>query len=192
MTDPGRRAQLQPVAANAHEDRTRQLSALYRAHGDTVWRQARRLGFDAAQSEDLVHDVFLVLRDKLDELDPAVSPRPYLLAITRRVAANKRRATARATQRERAAPTPLPAPSPEQASARRQAATLVAHFLEQLDPDQRTVFELAEIEGLSGPEIADLLGNNLNTVYSRLRLARTKFRAFAASLTQPFSKGRTA
>jgi len=44
-----------------------------------------------------------------------------------------------------------------------------------MDSDKREVFVLAEIEELSVVEIADVLGANLNTVYSRLRSARQVF-----------------
>jgi RNA polymerase sigma-70 factor (ECF subfamily) len=44
-----------------------------------------------------------------------------------------------------------------------------------MDEDKREVFVLAEIEALSVVEIADVLGVNLNTVYSRLRTARQTF-----------------
>ena len=37
--------------------------------------------------------------------------------------------------------------------------------------------DLAELEQMTAPEIADSLGVNLNTVYSRLRAARQKFEA---------------
>jgi RNA polymerase sigma-70 factor, ECF subfamily len=41
--------------------------------------------------------------------------------------------------------------------------------------DQRDVFVFAEIEGLGAREIAAIVGANVNTVYSRLRLARARF-----------------
>jgi DNA-directed RNA polymerase specialized sigma24 family protein len=40
------------------------------------------------------------------------------------------------------------------------------------------VFELSDIEGMSGPEIAAIIDRPLNSVYSRLRLARKRFHAF--------------
>jgi RNA polymerase sigma-70 factor (ECF subfamily) len=49
--------------------------------------------------------------------------------------------------------------------------------LAQLDIDKRTVFVLAELEQLSVPEIAEALGINLNTIYSRQRAARAQFDA---------------
>jgi RNA polymerase sigma factor (sigma-70 family) len=44
--------------------------------------------------------------------------------------------------------------------------------LATLDDERRGVFILAEIEQMTAPEIAEALGINRNTVYSRLRLAR--------------------
>jgi RNA polymerase sigma-70 factor (ECF subfamily) len=57
---------------------------------------------------------------------------------------------------------------------------LVQAILEGLDEDQREVFVLAELEELFAPEIARALGVKLNTVYSRLRLARVAFAEGAA------------
>ena len=63
-------------------------------------------------------------------------------------------------------------PSPEGHAARAQAGRLVVKLLDALDDDKREVFVLAELEQLTAQEIADMLQENLNTVYSRLRLAR--------------------
>ena len=48
-------------------------------------------------------------------------------------------------------------------------------ILDTLDEDKRIVFALVELEQLSVPEVAKLLDINLNTAYSRLRLARGAF-----------------
>lgn len=48
-------------------------------------------------------------------------------------------------------------------------------FLAELDPKQAEVFYLAEVEGLTAPEIAAALEIKLNTVYARLRLSRERF-----------------
>ena len=50
-------------------------------------------------------------------------------------------------------------------------------ILGTLDEDKRAVFVLAEIEQMSAPEIAEALGVNVNTVYSRLRAARREVEA---------------
>ncbi|MBC8074000.1 MAG: hypothetical protein IAG13_37115 [Deltaproteobacteria bacterium] len=66
-------------------------------------------------------------------------------------------------------------PDPEQRAELSRAIELVEGFVATLDDDQRTVFVLADLEGVPVPEIAAQLGVNLNTVYSRLRLARRRF-----------------
>ena len=64
----------------------------------------------------------------------------------------------------------------EQADARRAALRLDA-LLRTLDDEQREVFVLAEFEERTAPEIAEITGAKLNTVYSRLRLARQAVQA---------------
>lgn len=66
-------------------------------------------------------------------------------------------------------------PSPLESAAARQAMGLVQRLLATLDDEQRTVFVLAELEELTAPEIAEITGANVNTVSSRLRLARRHF-----------------
>jgi len=63
-------------------------------------------------------------------------------------------------------------PDPLDQAMRRQARSVVDSLLLGLDDAQREVFVLAEMEGLTGPEISEALNVKLNTVYSRLRLAR--------------------
>ena len=48
--------------------------------------------------------------------------------------------------------------------------------IQKLSPKQREVFVLFELEELDGSEIAAILDIPVNTVWSRLRLARTAFR----------------
>jgi RNA polymerase sigma-70 factor (ECF subfamily) len=52
---------------------------------------------------------------------------------------------------------------------------LAQRALDALDADKREVFVLAEVEQMSAPEIAEVLGIPVNTVYSRLRAARQAF-----------------
>jgi RNA polymerase sigma-70 factor (ECF subfamily) len=54
--------------------------------------------------------------------------------------------------------------------------------LEELPLEQRVVFALFEIDGLTGDEIAEALGAPPGTVRSRLRLARQTFASKVRSL----------
>jgi RNA polymerase sigma-70 factor (ECF subfamily) len=65
--------------------------------------------------------------------------------------------------------------SPDASASKADAVRLLYELLDKLDAGKREVFVLAEIEQLAAPQIAEALGINLNTVYSRLRLARETF-----------------
>lgn len=147
------------------------VGEVYRAHADLVWRAVQRLGVPAAEAEDLVHEVFLVVQRRLPEFDGRALT-SWLHAICRGVAANYRRGRSRATRRALHLEPPPPAPSPEESARDREAAALVDSFLAELDDDTRAVFELADIEGLSGPEIARALDLELARVYARLKTAQ--------------------
>lgn len=157
------------------------LAGLYRAHAGFVWRVVRRMGVPEAAAEDIVQEVFLVVRRRLPDYEGRGAPTSWLYAIARGVAANYRRGEARAQRRLRVVSGPAPVTSPEEVVGRADAAEQVRRFLAELQPDQREVFVLADIEGLSGPEIARALGIELNVGYSRLRLARRKFERFIES-----------
>jgi len=180
-----------PRAAKSRLGRTRaqderaQLGRLYREHADFVWRVLLRFGIPEAQAEDVAHEVFLVVGRRLSDYDPSAPFRAWLYGIARGVAANARRSRERRDNRLRVVEPPPTPPSPEEHVERSQAAALVEQFLEALPPAQREVFVLVDIEGMSGPEAARALGDKLNSVYSRLRLARTRFRQFAAQAVPP-------
>jgi RNA polymerase sigma-70 factor (ECF subfamily) len=158
------------------------LAEVYDAHVERVWRTLRALGVDAARIDDAVQDVFLVVHRRLAEFEARSSLSTWLYGIARRVAASYRR---------RRDPRPVvpdlapPVETPFDATQRREAAALVLGALDELDDDKREVFALIELEQLSAPTVAEMLGIPLNTVYSRLRLARQRFEiALARRLQQ--------
>lgn len=160
-------------------DARAQLADLYEAHADFVVRVARQLGAPAAELEDLVHDVFLVLYRRLDEYRPdRGSIRAWLYGICRNVVYHHLRGRTRAELRLQQIPDPEPRPAPDDELARSDARAVVQGFLDRLDEGRRMVFALIDIEGMSAPEVAQALGLNINTVYSRLRLARHQFETY--------------
>lgn len=151
------------------------FAAVYRAHAAFVRRSIRHLDVPDAYADDVLHDVFLVVHRRLDDFDGRTSMRAWLFGISRRVALHQRRGDARRTRRDRRAPVPAAEPCPEELLAKREAARWVEAFLSELEPSQRAVFVLCDVEGLPAPEVAAATGTKLNTVYSRLRLARRRF-----------------
>lgn len=148
------------------------LAEVYRAHAGFVWRVVRRLGVAEEAQEDVMHDVFLVVHRRLGDFDGRAALTTWLFGIARGVAANHRRGLLRSQRRLTVAPVPTPGPDPELRTEQAQAAAFVRGFLDGLEEERRLLFELADLEGLKVPEIAEMLGMNLNTAYARLRAVR--------------------
>jgi RNA polymerase sigma-70 factor, ECF subfamily len=156
------------------------LESVYRQHFKAVWRLLRRLGVAAAQLDDAAQDVFLVVQKKLPQLAPDAALQSWVFAITLRVASEHRRRSLwrRAEPIEDALADSAPHPARQREV--QEAVELLHALLAELDEKKREVFVLAELEQLSAPEIVEVLGVNLNTVYSRLRAAKREFDAALA------------
>jgi len=156
----------------------RRFAALYRDEFAYVWSVARHLGVPPAVIEDLVQDVFLTAFRRIDHLRYEVSPRAWLFGVTRRVAFRYRRGAARRA-RQRAALAEAARPPGAAPQQRQDDAWQLERLLAGLSATSRAVWEMTELLGMSAPEIASELGVPLNTVYSRLRLARSQLQALA-------------
>jgi RNA polymerase sigma factor (sigma-70 family) len=151
------------------------VTELFGQHADFVWRSLRRLGVPDAGVDDAVQEVFLVVYRRLDEYEDRGSVRAWLFAISRQVASHFRRGMARTERRHQALIIDTTGCDLDEVMARREAFAMVSDFLEELDEPLRMVFYLADIEGMTVPEIAAALGVKLNTIYGRLRIARKRF-----------------
>lgn len=141
-----------------------------------VWRVLRTFGVGEAQLEDAAQDVFVVVHRRLGEWEGRAAITTWLFAIARRVAsAHRRKATG--TRTEELSDDLAGGTDTFAQMSRAQAAATVMAILERMDEDKRIVFALVELEQLSVPEVSRMLDLNLNTTYSRLRLARAAFEA---------------
>ncbi|PRQ03252.1 RNA polymerase sigma factor CnrH [Enhygromyxa salina] len=151
-----------------------EFDLVYRREMGFVWRVLRYHGVPPSAVEDAVQDVFMVVYRRWQDWDQDRSLRSWLFGIARRVAATSRRGASRHQRKLAAVPEPAAATSLDEQAADRETLRRLALVLEQLDHKLAAVFMLADIEGLSAPEIARELGVNLNTVYWRLRSARAR------------------
>jgi RNA polymerase sigma-70 factor (ECF subfamily) len=150
------------------------LAEVYDEHVDYVHRCLRGLGLTDAALDDAIQDVFLVVHDKLARFDGRSQLRTWLYAIAVRVARRQRARFARAA-RDVEAQDVLVWDELDQALDARRQVELARVALDALDAEKREVFVLIEIEQMSAPEAAAIVGAPLNTVYSRLRAARAAF-----------------
>lgn len=141
------------------------IQSLYSEHHSWLQRWlCRRLGdgFDAA---DLAHDVFLRLLSRPFHADFR-EPRAYLSTVARNLVVEhwRRRELERAWL-ETLATMPEPeTPSPETQLILLEALMQIDHMLDQLKPKVRTAFLLAQLEGLTCPQIAVKMAVSLSTV----------------------------
>jgi len=158
---------------------------LYRQHAGMVRRALRQLGVPPGSLDDAVQDVFVVLHRRIDDFERDRSLTNWLWGIARGVASGYRRSQRRRDRLHAVLPAPEGPSRPERGVARQQAAAILDDFLGSLDDDKCAVFVLSEVEGRRGPEIAELLDVNVNTVYARLRAARKRFDAAMARHRAP-------
>jgi RNA polymerase sigma-70 factor (ECF subfamily) len=182
---PAAHSSLRPIAlsmpAVSLDARARSFRALYDAHLDFVWRNLRRLGVQESEVEDRTQEVFVVAHRRFDQFEErGHGPRAWLFQIVLRVASGARRHRRRHPEDPdggdalgRAA---VQAPQTD-AVLRREAMSRLDAALETIEVRRRAVLVLHEIEEMTAPEIARVLEIPLNTVYSRLRVARAELEA---------------
>lgn len=137
-----------------------------------------RLGVREADVEDAAHDVFVTFHRRLADYDPSRPVRAWLAGIAVRVASDHRRRAHHRREVHAVAIDPVdPRPTAEDEVEAIKTRELVLDALEDVREERRPILVLHDIEGIAAPEIAEALGIPLNTVYSRLRLARADMRA---------------
>jgi RNA polymerase sigma-70 factor (ECF subfamily) len=163
---------------------TQPFERIYNDYSAFVWRNARRLGVPASGAEDVVQDVFIVVQRRLPDFDGRTAMQSWIFGILVRVVRHYRRRhqrkDARCVSLEQDAEyqnsnltTGPRSPSDEAENSER--VRLLEDLLNQLDEDKRTLLVLSELEGWTLREIAEFLGSNTSTVYSRLRAAKRAF-----------------
>ena len=169
----------------------RTLEEVYEAHFDFIWRNARRLGVPESSADDVVQDVFMVVHRRMSDFDGRASMRSWIFGILTRVVHDYRRNHRRKSSRwvsldqeGSSAGKPIAiGPTPVELTERAQRVQLLERLLGELDESQRTLLVLSELEEWTLKEIAEFFGSNINTIFSRLRVAKRAFdKVYAAWL----------
>jgi len=160
-----------------------ELAQTYREHVRFVWRVAAGFAVPPSDREDFVHDVFVVAHRRAADRRPEVAITTWLFGIAKYVKLNRARAQARHHRKLRLLEPADDPQTPDDLAQRRESLALVRAFLAGLDEDQRIAFELVEVQGMRAAEVAAMTGDNVNTIYTRLRAARKIFREFVAART---------
>jgi RNA polymerase sigma-70 factor, ECF subfamily len=159
-------------------------------HAPLLQRLARRLA--ASDADDLVQETFARALAARHRYQTGSNGRAWLCRILSNLAVSERRRRSRDERlrvRVLAFAPPLvetePEPPPIDDSA-------LAAALAQLQPAERHILELADVDELSYREISRALECPIGTVMSRLHRARRRLRQHAAPLTAPAPSPRPA
>lgn|SRR3989338_5463038 len=155
------------------------LATLVRRHITAMHRFLRRLTGDATVAEDLTQDSFVKAWKNLSKFNPSKSFKPWLFVIARNTAFDyfRKRKTVTFSELENDDVPDLAEviaddrPLPDEVLARADVAARLERALDGLPPNARSVVLLHETEDMTFQEIADAVGEPLNTVKSRYRRA---------------------
>lgn len=160
------------------------LAALYDRQARVLYATALRILNDAAEAEDIVHDVFVALWTKACEFDASRgSAIAWTLTLTRNRAIDRLRSRKRRGDLLQASEWSAPQPGLAAAAMdsaenlwHQEKAVVVRRAVGGLPADQRSALELAFFGGLTQQEIAARLQEPLGTIKARIRRGLLKLR----------------
>lgn len=165
------------MAADSDAEARARLERLWHDHYDTLLAYAaRRVPEDVAA--DAVGDTFLVAWRRLDAI-PA-EPLPWLIGVTRKSIANRRRAGTRLTRLRAKLATVPPESAPD--PAERGDTSALAQAYARLSAADREAIALTAWEDLSPTDAAATLGCSVSAYHVRLHRARGRLRSYLAEI----------
>ena len=170
------------------DDRRARLGAEALEHLDALYRTALRLTQNPPDAEDLVQETYLRALRALDQFQEGTNLRAWLFKILTNAFINQYRRRARAPRSESIdniedfylyqhlidSGLQPAASEPEREVLERLVDEDIIRALEELPVPFRQVVLLADVEGFSYKEIADILGIKIGTVMSRLHRGRRR------------------
>jgi RNA polymerase sigma-70 factor (ECF subfamily) len=167
------------------------LEALLVRYQPHLYRFGLRMCGNEDDAGDVAQESLISMARSLRDFRGESSVSSWLYTIARRFCIKKRRRGKFAPAREESLDAPGidvaqrladPAPSPEQTATNRELQQALTRAIDRLEPGQREVLVLRDIEGLSAPEVAKVLGTSIDAVKSRLHRARVAVRHALAPL----------
>ena len=191
MTSPSETAQtddragidaglLQRMAAGDREA----LAEIYDRFSRPLYATALHILHDAAEAQDIMHDVFLMLWEKAARFERERGTAfSWAVTLVRNRSIDRVRSRRRRSRLlEEAAPADLgyredaAGPGAGEGLAQGDDARVVRAAVAELPPDQQRVLELAFFSGLTQQEIAARLNEPLGTIKARIRRGLHKLR----------------
>ena len=166
------------------------LELLILRYQPRVYRYGVSMCRDPEDASDIAQETLMAMARSVNDFRGDASVGSWLFTIARRFCLRKRRRSKFAPARQQslealgpeAAYLSDPTPTPEQEAATNEIAVALAAAIDALEPPQREVLVLRDVEGLSAPDVAQVLGLSVQAVKSRLHRARVAVRQRVAPL----------
>jgi RNA polymerase sigma factor (sigma-70 family) len=165
-----------PTVNPGGESESDRFATMIRQHYDVLYRAAYRLSRSAVDAEDLVQEVCVRAYPRIGEIEQLEHPRGWLLRVLYRLFIDQRRRYDRRHVRpieddeEFVSDEPGPAEEADRALHRWRLEDAWRY----LNPEQRLLLALHDVEGYTLMEIHSLTGLKEGTIKSRLHRARVR------------------
>jgi RNA polymerase sigma-70 factor (ECF subfamily) len=162
----------------------RALEALLDRHQRAVWRFGMKLCANTDDAQDVLQETLLAAARNLPAFRGESAVSTWLYTIARSFCLKKRRQSKFAPEAiesldgpvSEARAVPDQERGPEEQVAGKQVGAVLEEAIDALAPAYREVLLLRDVEGLSAPETASVLGLSVEAVKSRLHRARMSVR----------------
>jgi RNA polymerase sigma-70 factor, ECF subfamily len=165
------------------------LDALLEKYQGHIYRFGMKMCGDPEDAKDILQETLLAVVRNLRDFRGGSAVSTWLYTIARSFCIKKRRRSKFAPEREEsieaqgvqeARAVPDAGRGPDEQLHGKQVERVLEQAIGELDPMYREVLVLRDVEGLSAPEVAEVLGLSVEAVKSRLHRARLAVRAKVA------------
>lgn len=164
------------------------LGSLLRRHAPAVYRFGLKMCRDPEDANDVLQETMLAAARGAREFrgDSSLSTWLYTIARSFCIKARRRaRVEAEPLDDEGATEVASTEIGPDEVASDHELADALERAIAALDPMYREVLILRDVEGLTAPEVANVLGIGVDAVKSRLHRARVSVRDRLAPMVAP-------
>jgi RNA polymerase sigma-70 factor (ECF subfamily) len=165
------------------------MDALLEKYQAPIYRFGMKMCGDPEDAKDILQETLLAVVRNVRDFRGGSAVSTWLYTIARSFCIKKRRRSKFAPDHEEsleaesdreARSIPDANRAPDEAMHAKQVKRVLEEAIGELDPIYREVLVLRDVEGLSAPEVAEVLGISVEAVKSRLHRARIAVRARVA------------